>query len=50
MHSGFLPRDTAKHHRECVLDVLKLALFEANLQPKDIDAIAFTKGWFYMFM
>lgn len=41
---GFLPRDTAKHHRECILEVLRQALSEANLQPKDIDAIAYTKG------
>lgn len=41
---GFLPRDTAKHHRENVLGVLKKALEEANMQPKDIDVVCFTKG------
>jgi len=41
---GFLPRDTAKHHRENVLVVLKEALDEANLTPDKIDAVAYTKG------
>ena len=41
---GFLPRDTAQHHRDCVLDVLKKALSDANVTPNDIDVICFTKG------
>jgi len=41
---GFLPRDTAKHHRENVLVVLREALDEANLAPDKIDAVAYTKG------
>uniref|UniRef100_A0A8C4R320 N(6)-L-threonylcarbamoyladenine synthase n=1 Tax=Eptatretus burgeri TaxID=7764 RepID=A0A8C4R320_EPTBU len=41
---GFLPRDTARHHRKHILAVLKESLQEANLQPSDIDCIAFTKG------
>ena len=41
---GFLPRDTAQHHRDCVLTVLKKALSEANITHKDIDVICFTKG------
>uniref|UniRef100_UPI00358EDCFA tRNA N6-adenosine threonylcarbamoyltransferase n=1 Tax=Myxine glutinosa TaxID=7769 RepID=UPI00358EDCFA len=41
---GFLPRDTSRHHREHILTVLKEALQEANLQPSDIDCVAFTKG------
>jgi len=41
---GFLPRDTAKHHRDNVLVVLKEALDEANLTPDKIDAVAYTKG------
>jgi len=41
---GFLPRDTAKHHRENVLVVLREALDEANLTPDKIDAVAYTKG------
>ncbi|XP_070622934.1 tRNA N6-adenosine threonylcarbamoyltransferase [Erythrolamprus reginae] len=41
---GFLPSDTARHHRSCVLTVLREALEEAGLKPQDIDAVAFTKG------
>lgn len=42
--TGFLPKDTAKHHREHAVDVLKKALEEANITPDEIDAIAYTKG------
>lgn len=41
---GFLPRDTAKHHQENILDVLDEALKDAKLEPSDVDCIAFTKG------
>ncbi|XP_053558216.1 tRNA N6-adenosine threonylcarbamoyltransferase isoform X3 [Bombina bombina] len=41
---GFLPSDTARHHRSCILDVLGEALEEANIQPQDIDCVAYTKG------
>jgi len=41
---GFLPRDTAKHHRDNVLTVLREALEEANITPDRIDAVAYTKG------
>ena len=41
---GFLPRDTAEHHRKYVLVVVKEALQEAQVKPLDIDAVAFTKG------
>ncbi|XP_058841433.1 tRNA N6-adenosine threonylcarbamoyltransferase isoform X3 [Acipenser ruthenus] len=41
---GFLPSETAKHHRACVLSVLKEALLQAGIQPADIDCVAFTKG------
>ena len=41
---GFLPRDTAAHHRKHVLDVLRRALDEAGLRPADIDCVCFTKG------
>lgn len=42
--TGFLPRETAQHHRSHVLRLVKDALREAKLEPKDIDAIAYTKG------
>ena len=41
---GFKPRDTATHHREHVLDVLRRALDEAGITPADIDCVCFTKG------
>lgn len=41
---GFLPRDTAKHHQSCVLQVLRTALNEARIDPQDIDVVCYTKG------
>ncbi|MEE6508460.1 hypothetical protein FKM82_021243 [Ascaphus truei] len=41
---GFMPSDTARHHRSCILDVLQEALEEAKIQPQDIDCVAYTKG------
>jgi len=41
---GFLPRDTAKHHRAHILEVLRKALEEAKLEPADIDVVCYTKG------
>ena len=41
---GFLPRDTADHHRKYVLTVVREAMKEANVSASEIDAIAFTKG------
>eukprot|EP00051_Salpingoeca_urceolata_P023625 m.404685 g.404685 ORF g.404685 m.404685 type:complete len:336 (-) comp20127_c0_seq1:280-1287(-) len=41
---GFLPRETADHHRKCVLDVLAEALKEAGLKGTDVDCVCFTKG------
>ena len=41
---GFMPSETAKHHKAHILDLTKQALEEAKIKPKDIDAICFTKG------
>ncbi|CAG5116465.1 unnamed protein product, partial [Candidula unifasciata] len=41
---GFLPKDTARHHREYALTVLKEALEEANVKPEEIDVVCYTKG------
>lgn len=41
---GFMPRDTAAHHRKHILDVLRRALDEAGVRPPDIDCVCFTKG------
>ena len=42
---GFLPKDTAIHHRSVVLDLVREALDEAGIKDprKEIVAVAFTK-------
>ncbi|ORY48569.1 O-sialoglyco protein endopeptidase [Rhizoclosmatium globosum] len=42
--TGFLPKDTAKHHRSKVIELVKEALKVANLKVQDISCICFTKG------
>ncbi|KAJ3227342.1 putative tRNA threonylcarbamoyladenosine biosynthesis protein kae1 [Clydaea vesicula] len=44
VREGFLPRLTAKHHRENVLHLIKEALKEAKISKTEIDCICFTKG------
>ncbi|KZT42592.1 O-sialoglyco protein endopeptidase [Sistotremastrum suecicum HHB10207 ss-3] len=41
---GFLPRDTAQHHRDWALKVIQDAFKQASLRPQDIDCICYTKG------
>jgi N6-L-threonylcarbamoyladenine synthase len=41
---GFLPRETAWHHQKHVSMLVKAALAEANVSPKDINVICYTKG------
>ncbi|GME84881.1 unnamed protein product [Ambrosiozyma monospora] len=41
---GFLPRDTARHHRNWVIRLVKQALEETKLQGSDLDCICFTQG------
>ena len=41
---GFLPRDTAQHHREYALQVVRDALKKAGVSLKDVDCICYTKG------
>lgn len=41
---GFLPKETAKHHREVILQVLKEALEEAKIKTNEIDVVCYTKG------
>lgn len=43
-YSGFLPRETAQHHRQHVLETLKSALKDAGLTLKNVDIICYTKG------
>ncbi|CAG8465170.1 18994_t:CDS:2 [Gigaspora rosea] len=42
--TGFLPRDTATHHRTHIIPVIRDALKTANVKVKDIDVICYTKG------
>ncbi|EIW70395.1 hypothetical protein TREMEDRAFT_68029 [Tremella mesenterica DSM 1558] len=41
---GFLPSDTARHHRERAVKVIKEAVRKAGVRMEDLDVIAFTKG------
>ncbi|KAH9937537.1 peptidase M22 glycoprotease [Fomitopsis serialis] len=41
---GFLPRDTAQHHRDWALTVINDALKKAATSLHDIDCICYTKG------
>jgi N6-L-threonylcarbamoyladenine synthase len=42
--TGFLPKDTAIHHRQHVVPLILQALRDTNLTPADIDCICYTKG------
>jgi N6-L-threonylcarbamoyladenine synthase len=39
-----MPKETAKHHREHILPLLKESLAEAKIKPEDIDVVCYTKG------
>lgn len=41
---GFLPKETAQHHRANILILLKEALDSAKVKPEEIDVICYTKG------
>jgi N6-L-threonylcarbamoyladenine synthase len=41
---GIVPIDSAKHHREVKEEIYKKSLEEANIDEKDIKAIAFSQG------
>lgn len=42
--TGFLPKDTAAHHRRWVVRLVKQAMKQANVKLEDVDCICFTKG------
>ncbi|KAK6407895.1 putative tRNA threonylcarbamoyladenosine biosynthesis protein kae1 [Oleoguttula sp. CCFEE 5521] len=42
--TGFLPKDTAAHHRRWVVRLVKQAMKQANVRIEDIDCVCFTKG------
>lgn len=41
---GFLPRETATHHQRHVVPLIARALADAQVQPHQLDCIAYTKG------
>ena len=41
---GFLPRDTAKHHKEWATKLIRQALQEARVAIEDIDCVCYTRG------
>jgi N6-L-threonylcarbamoyladenine synthase len=41
---GFMPRDTARHHRNWVVRLVKRAIEEAGITVADINCICFTQG------
>uniref|UniRef100_A0A146KYS4 N(6)-L-threonylcarbamoyladenine synthase n=1 Tax=Lygus hesperus TaxID=30085 RepID=A0A146KYS4_LYGHE len=41
---GFLPKETAQHHRKHILPLIKEALEVAKMKPEDIDLVCYTKG------
>ncbi|KAI9895782.1 hypothetical protein PsorP6_018653 [Peronosclerospora sorghi] len=41
---GFLPRETAWHHQNHVVGIVRAALLEANVLPHQLDCICYTKG------
>jgi len=41
---GFLPKDTAKHHRSWVIRLVRQAMKEAGLGVEDVSCVCFTKG------
>lgn len=38
--SGFLPKDTARHHRSWILHLVKAALAEAKIEPSQVRCLA----------
>ncbi|GAO50959.1 hypothetical protein G7K_5076-t1 [Saitoella complicata NRRL Y-17804] len=42
--SGFLPRDTAKHHKAWVVRLVRQALKESGVKVREVDCICFTRG------
>ena len=42
--TGFLPKDTAAHHRRWVVRLVKQAIKQAGVRIEDVDCICYTKG------
>jgi N6-L-threonylcarbamoyladenine synthase len=42
--TGFLPKDTARHHRACFARVARRALADAGVTVAEVDCICYTRG------
>ncbi|CAM9187579.1 unnamed protein product [Ascophyllum nodosum] len=42
--TGFLPRETAWHHQQHVVALVRQVLLDASVKPKDVNVICYTKG------
>lgn len=42
--TGFLPGETARHHRQYVNGLIQQALQQASISMEQIDCISYTKG------
>lgn len=42
--TGFLPKETAEHHRKHILRLVKEAIKEAQIKPEELDCVCYTKG------
>ncbi|KAI0398208.1 glycoprotein endopeptidase kae1 [Xylariaceae sp. FL0594] len=42
--AGFLPKDTAKHHRSFFVQIARSALRAAGVSPAQLDCVCYTKG------
>ncbi|KAA8496908.1 putative tRNA N6-adenosine threonylcarbamoyltransferase [Porphyridium purpureum] len=42
--SGFLPKETAQHHQQHAVGLIRQALEEARLSPRDLSVVCYTKG------
>jgi hypothetical protein len=47
---GFLPRDTAAHHRQWALKVIEDAVAQSGVGMRDLDCICYTKGPFRLYL
>ena len=47
--TGFLPNESARHHRLHIVGLIKAALKEAKITLRDVDCICYTKGIFCNF-
>jgi N6-L-threonylcarbamoyladenine synthase len=45
---GFQPGDTAKHHKEWALQVVRAAVKQGGIKIEDMECICYTKGGFIL--